>query len=1061
MNLKNLLILFFCASTYAQQVEVSGTIISSDDNMPIVGANILLKEGGSGTTSDFDGNYQISVKKGDILQFSYIGFQTQEILIENQMLIMISLSPNPEALDEVIVTVGYGTQRKKEITGAVSVLDSKAIEKLNPIRIEQALQGQVSGVNITSASGSPGSSLNIRIRGISTNGDSRPLILVDGNIIEDLSVINPNDIKSLNVLKDATAGIYGVQAANGVILIETKTGRKNSKLKVSLDTYIGFQTTSKKIDLINDIYDYASYVNDASRNGRGQDKFIPIQTTRLVFELNDFINPLTTNTDWQDAVFDQAPIHNTNISFNGGTEKLSYSFGASLIDQKGIVGLDKSGYQRTTTRLSLQYALLRNLNLTMTGIYTNSTKNNLSEGGIGSVLYSALNIDPFTTVRSTDPNSNGYGEPLVSAREVVNPVAIIENTYNKTRIDKISGTFGIDYTIIEWLKFDTKFQFNHAAVLSDVFLPVFDYGSGKQGTVEDDPDVIKDDGNSLTDNADFYDDFKWENYITYDNVFNEAHYLTVLLGTSILETRGLFTGRSGRGLINNRNTIEDALFAYVPPENIRSRFNDDQLEAGADRFITRLLSVFSRIQYNYKGKYLLSAVIRRDGSSKFGPANRFGYFPSGSIGWNVSEEDFFKDNQVFNSLKFRASYGTLGNDRIALNRFISLLDGQALYTNNDETDADDVLIGKAIGGLANPEIKWEGTKSTNIGIDMKFFNDDLSISADVFSKRTEDLLVQANVSGILGAAAPGSSAPIINAGDVENKGFEFLASYNKNLSNDFRFNLSYNLSTLHNEVIYVGSTEGFLQGGSFLVGENLLTSRMEAGFPIGYFYGYKTNGIYQDQAEINFLNVNAPLAANGDIGEYHKDAKPGDLKFVDVNDDGQITVEDKTYIGDPIPELTMGVNLGFNYKNIDFNTSAFASIGNDMVRDYERKNLYSNKGTYVLDRWTPTNSSNTVPRAVNGSSISFDNFSDYFVEDASYVRVQNIQIGYTFSEEIINKIGVSRFRIYASGNNLFTFTDYSGYDPSAVGGGGPIGSGIDKGFYPVAKTFLLGMNLNF
>jgi len=1054
------IVLFVTTTVSAQQIQISGTIISLDDDFPIAGANILIKGKNAGTTSDFDGNYQITAVIGDVLRYTYLGFESQEVVVGNQTSIIITLRPDIASLQEVVV-IGYGTQTKKEVTGAVSVLDSKAIEKLNPVRIEQALQGQVSGVNITSASGSPGSSLNIRIRGISTNGDSRPLILVDGNIIEDLSVINPNDIKSINVLKDATAGIYGVLAANGVILIETKTGRKNSKLKVSVDSYIGFQETSKKVDLINDIYDYATLVNDASVNGRGRDKYFPIESTRLVFNKNDIINPINSITDWQDSVFEVAPIQNTNVSFNGGTERLSYSFGASFINQEGVVGLDKSGYERTTTRLSLQYALLDNLNLSMTGIYTNSTKNNLPEGGIGSVLYSALNIDPFTSVRNTDANSNGYGETIVTAREVVNPIAIIENTYDKSRIDKISGTFGIDYTAIDGLKFDTKFQFNHAAVLTDIFRPVFNYGSGKQGTIEDDPNVIKDDGNSLTDNIDFYDDYKWENYITYNDTFNEAHNLTVLLGTSIIEARGLFSGRSGRGLINNRNTIKDALFAYVPPENIRPRFNEDQIEAGNNRFVSRLYSLFSRVQYNYKEKYLFSAVVRRDGSSKFGPANKFGFFPSASIGWNVSEEKFLMNNPVVSYLKLRGSYGIIGNDRIGLNRFISLLDGQAIYTNNDESDADDVLIGKATGKLSNPLIRWESTTSANVGVDLKFFNNDLSISADVFSKKTEDLLVQANVSGVLGASAPGSAPPVINAGDVENKGFEFLASYNKSLSNNFRLNVSYNFSTLHNEVLFVGSTEGFLEGGSFLVGENLLTSRMEAGLPIGYFYGYQTKGIYQDQAEINVLNVNAPASNNGDPGVYHKNAKPGDLKFVDTNQDGEITVEDKTYIGDPIPELTMGLNLGFNYKNIDFNASAFASIGNDMVRDYERKNLYSNKGTYVLDRWTTTNPSNTIPRAVNGSSVNYDNFSDYFVEDASYIRIQNIQVGYTFNQKLISKIRLTKLRLYASGNNLFTFTKYRGYDPSAVGGGGPIGSGVDKGFYPVSKTFLLGMNLNF
>ena len=1065
--LRNAIVLILSMHSIAliAQLQVNGAIIDKSTSTPIIGATVVIKNTNKGTTTDFDGNFSLAnVPEDAVLVFSYLGYISQEVEVTNEKL-TIYLEPSISELSEVVL-VGYGSQAKKEVTGAVAVLGSNEIEKLNPVRVEQAIQGQVAGVTITSASGSPGSGSNIRIRGISTNGDSRPLIMVDGNIIEDLSVINPNDIKSINILKDATAGIYGVQGANGVILIETKSGLKNTPIRVNIDSYFGFQNTSKKVDLINNAYDYATFINNASVNGGGRIKYNTVENRKLVFGLKDPNNPLETFTDWQDAVFKTAMILDTNVGFNGGTEKLAYSFGASYLDQDGIVGLEKSNYTRTTARVNLQYDLLNNLKLSGTALYTNSTKNNLIESNIGSVLYSALNIDPFTPVRNTDPKSNGYGGTLVTAREVVNPIAMIENTYNTTQIDKISTTFGIAYAILEGLTLETKFQNNHAAVISDIFLPVFNYGPGKQGTVEDNPNVIKDDGNSLIHNVDFYDDYKWENFVTYSTEFNESHKLNVLLGTSIQEFKGLYTGRSGRGLINNRNSIEDAIFAYVPPENIRDRFNDSQIQAGNNKFITRLESIFSRLQYSYKDRYLLSAVIRRDGSSKFGKVNRYGYFPSGSFGWNISEEDFLNNNPTISYLKFRASYGVIGSDRIDLNRFISLLDGEALYTNNDETDADEVLMGKAIGGLSNPEIRWENTISANLGIDAKFFNDELSLSLDVFSKKTNDLLVQANVSGVLGAAAPGSSAPIINAGDVLNEGFEALISYNKNITDNLRFNVSYNFSKLHNEVVYVGSSEGFLEGGSFLVGENLRTSRMEAGFPIGYFYGYKTDGVYQSQAEIDALNFNSPVPANGGDRVYHANAKPGDLKFVDVNGDNTITVEDKTYIGDPIPDMTMGLTLGFNYKKIDFNLSSFASIGNDLVRDYERKNLYSNRGSYVVDSWTPNNPSNSVPRPVNGASVSFDNFSDYFVEDASYVRIQNIQIGYTFEEALTQKFAIKNCRVYLSGNNLFTFTNYKGYDPSAVGGGTdgrgePIGSGIDKGFYPVAKTFLFGMSLKF
>ena len=464
------------------QFDVNGIIIDKTNNSPIIGATVIIKNTNKVTTTDFDGNFSLlNVSEGATLVFSYLGYITQEIVLESNN-ISVFLEPSISALNEVVL-VGYGSQAKKEVTGAVSVLGSSEIERLNPVRVEQALQGQVAGVTITSASGSPGSGSNIRIRGISTNGDSRPLIMVDGNIIEDLSVINPNDIKSINILKDATAGIYGVQGANGVILIETKTGRKNTPIRMNVNSNFGFQNTSKKVDLIDNAYDYANYVNNASINGRGRIKYNTIENRRLVFGLKDPNNPLEIFTDWQDEVFETAIIHDTNVSFNGGTQNLAYSFGASYLDQDGIVGLEKSNYTRTTARVNLQYDLLDNLKLSGTAIYTNSI-NNLTESAIGSVLYSALNIDPLTPVRNTDPNSNGYGNTLVSAREVVNPIAMIENTYNTTQIDKISSTFGIAYTIIKGLTLESKFQHNHAAVISDIFLPVFNYGSGKQGTVK-------------------------------------------------------------------------------------------------------------------------------------------------------------------------------------------------------------------------------------------------------------------------------------------------------------------------------------------------------------------------------------------------------------------------------------------------------------------------------------------------------------------------------------------------------------------------------------------------
>jgi len=1032
--MKNLIliitIVFSAVGLNAQTFTVNGNVKDADLNQPLLGVNVVVKNSSKGTTTDFDGNFTLNdVAKGDILVFTYLGFFTKEVVVSDSSKINVLLQEDVSALDEVVV-VGYGVQKKKEVTGAVAVVDAEAIAKLNPQRIEQALQGQVAGVNVTANSGSPGSGSNIRIRGITTNGDNRPLILVDGNVIEDLSVINPNDIESMNVLKDATAGIYGVRGANGVILITTKSGRKNSDLKFQVDAYTGFQQTSNKIDLLDPL-DFAIYVNDAADDT----KF--------------FVYP-QKGTDWQDEVFQNAAVSSINFSASGGTEKSAYTFGVSNLDQDGIVGGGKSNYRRTTARLGYQYDILDNLKLSTTFLYTNSKKNNLPEGSIGSILYSTVNINPDLPVY--DENGDFSLANDISQIEIVNPLAQIANTHNIGKLDKYSGTIGLDYTFLENFTASSKFQINYANVLSDVFNPIVDYGNGKG------PNRAT---NEVIDNVDLYTDYTWDNFINYTNTFGEDHNLTVLLGMSQYRTRGEFWGYTGTILKNGSNSVSDAIVnGYIGDRVegiITNRISDASKALGGDQFDSRLSSTFARAQYNYKGKYLLSGVIRRDGSSNFGTNNKFGIFPSGSIGWNVSDENFMKNSKWVNSLKLRASYGIIGSDKIGGFAFITRLDGEATIDSGDPSvsNVTDLINGVGAGRLGNLDLKWEEQKTANIGFDARFFDYKLSLTADVFQKETSNLLLQPQSSGTTGVGAIGSSDPFINAGTVENKGIEFRIGYDDNFSENFKFNTSFNITVLDNEVT---SLNGNLPptGGEYGVGLSQTgISRMVVGLPIGYFHGYKTNGIYQTQAEIDALNA----GATENDGVYHADAKPGDLMFVDTNGNGYIDDEDRTNIGDPIAELTMGFNIGFSYKNIDFSANAFASIGNDMVRDYERIDLFANRGTYMLDRWQGTGTSNTVPRAASGGSINTDLFSDYLVEDASFVRLQNVQIGYTFQDALKNT-GIDKLRIYLSGNNLFTITDYTGYDPSASSGA-PLGSGIDKGFYPIASTYLLGVNLNF
>ncbi|APG60665.1 SusC/RagA family TonB-linked outer membrane protein [Christiangramia salexigens] len=1004
-NFTCLLIVFLSGlfAGYAQTFSVSGKVIDENE-IPLLGVNVIVKNEARGTTTDFDGNFTIdNLNTGDVLVFSYVGFLPKEVSVSEKQTITVQLQNDTEALSEIVV-IGYGTQTKKEITGAVSVVGSQTIEDLNPARVEQALQGRVAGVNITSQSGSPGSAATINIRGISTNGDNRPLILVDGNVIEDLSVINPNDIENINVLKDATAGIYGVRAANGVILITTKSGKRNTDIKVDFDAYSGIQETTREIPVLN-ATEYAVIINEAHA-AAGLNPPYPV------------FRGLGMGTDWQDEVFRQSPISDINFNISGGGDKSTYSFGAGYFNQDGIVGGSSSNYDRLTARLNYTIEIIDNLKFNTSGIYTRTTRKSLPENALGSVLFNALNMTPTFDVR----DANGeYTLAEGLGNEVINPIAQIANTFNDSEVNKISGVVGLEYKLWDKLTAKSQFQFNYAEVDGKAFFPEVFYGSGK---------VFNVDRNRVTENNDFFRDYTLDNFITYNDKFDK-HNLKVLLGMSVFKTTGDFNGFTGFEVPGNS-------YANASIEN--SIDVVDNFLNGGDTFDARLLSYFSRIQYDYDGKYLFSGVIRRDGSSKFGPENKFGYFPSASVGWIASDESFLKDSDFLNFLKFRGSYGVIGNDRIPDFRYVSLLNGEGSYVFDNE-----LVFGSAGGALANPQIKWEKQKTLDIGVDARLLGSKLEITADYFKKRTEDLLVVAQVSGILGASAPGAAPPVINAGIVENSGFEFQMGYSQNLNDNFKFNINYNFTTLDNEVIFVNSDSGFITGGSFGIGLDP-PSRMEAGQPLGYFYGLETNGLFQSQAEV-------------DAHATQANAAPGDLRFVDQNNDGKIDTDDRVNIGDPIPEVTMGMNMGFTYKNFDFNAYAFASIGNDIVRNYERNQPLTNKTLYHLDRWTGPGSTDSFPRVTVGAN-SNNLFSDFYVEDGSYLRLQNVQLGYTFNEDMMSAAGLRKIRLYASVNNAFTLTEYKGYDPSASSGS-PIGGGIDQGFYPVPRVYMMGVNLKF
>ncbi len=1002
----------FSVYAQAQDVSVKGKIVD-ENGLPIPGASILIKGTTKATSSDMDGNFQLKADSKGTLVFSFVGYGTLQEAIKGRTTINVKLSPESQSLQEVVV-VGYGTQKKREVTGAVSVVDSKALDILKPIRIEQALQGTVSGVNVTTSSGSPGAGLDIRIRGIATNGDASPLVIIDGYIGE-LGLLNPNDVETLTVLKDAQAAIYGSAAANGVILVTTRTGKKNSKGKISFNTYTGFQETAKTLSTLN-ATQYAALLNESYANG-GKALPYPILSSNL-----------GKGTDWQKEVFGSSvPVISHDLTFSGGSEKISYSVSGSHLDQEGIVGGDKSGFLRNTARVSLNADVSDRLKLKSNVIYTYFNRKTLLENGNASVLLNAVNAPSVIKPYDADGNYSLFpGGNL--GNEMINPLAQIDNTYNNYNFKQISGNFGLDYKLFKDFVISSNMGFKSANSEGKSFLPIVDYGSGK---------VFNINRSSVSQSAVNDNNYSFDLFGTYTKTIAENHKITAMVGNTIFKEYGNGLFATGYDVPNNSWDFADiALTKGAPPVGINP--------AGSYIYDERRLSYFTRVQYDYKGKYLLSGMYRRDASTKFGPSNKVGYFPSVTAGWLISDEGFFGESKIINFMKLRGSYGIVGNDRIPNNGYISQLTGEATYV------FDNALVnGVATGQIPNEKLKWEQAEKIDVGLDINLLNNKINIVADYFIDTRKDLLVPGiPVSGTLGGAAPGASNPTINAGEVRNEGFEFAINYKNKFSENFSMSLGYNVTLLKNNVTYINGTD-FLAGGTFGIGQQA-PSRMAVGHSIGYFYGLKTDGIFQNQAEVDAHPSQLEVGAN---------ASPGDLRYVDVNGDGKISFDDRTDIGDPIPEATMGFNVQLNYKGFDFSMYSFASVGNNMVRNYESISDDANRLTYVLDRWTGEGTSTTVPKVTTAGNTNRV-FSDYFVEDASYFRIQSAQLGYSINPNYIEKSGVSKVRLYVGVNNLYTFTKYKGYDPGASNGA-PIGGGIDDGFYPIPRTYLLGLNINF
>ena len=1011
-----------CAGLQAQNI--SGLVTDSDDGEPLSGVNILVEDKNQGAVSDFDGNFTIeNFQSGSTLVFSYLGYKTLKLKISSTDLlndnILISMEKDLSELDEVIV-IGYGSQKLSDISGAVSTVNADAIEASSPVRVEDALQGQASGINIIS-SGSPGSKPTVLIRGITSYAGNDPLVVIDGvsATIDDLNSLNPNDVKSVNVLKDAAmASIYGVKGGSGVIVITTKSGKRNTETSFSLNTSVGNQEVVRTIDVLN-AYEYAAILNEASANaGEG-----------IVFpNISDFGD----GTNWQDEVLIEAPIVNHSITASGGSDNTSYYVSAGYTGQDGVVGGgEKSFFNRTNFTTNINTDLTDKTKLLLNTNYTNIKGKSLAENGITSVLSNALNFDP--TVSPFENESFGISETIT--QEIINPLAQIDNTYNENKVNKIQGKIELQHELMNKFNITSRFGYTYVDIYGKAFIPFQFYGAGHNQT-NSNPDLspivaVDSEGNvtsthnRVTESHTNYFNYTYELYGNYDFTINENHNFQTVAGFSIGENKGS----------NISATNEDIPFNSWDYADVSAATgNATQQTSGSWQYVSRNLSYFARVLYDFNEKYYASFTGRMDGSTSFGKNNKFGFFPSASIGWVVSKEDFFEDIPVLDYLKFRASYGTLGNDNISPQ--FSLISTFPSYVFNGS-----ITPGSSLGSIPNDDVSWENQVQMNVGIDTRIFNDKVSFSVDYFKKTVDDLLFSPNLSLYLGTP----SFPTTNIGSTESTGIDATISLNSSIG-ALAISSNLNFTTAENKVVSINNGDKYIWGAGYGIPYRSIV-RFEEGFSPGYFFGYVTDGIFQTQDE-----VNNHATQNG--------AVPGDIRFVDVNGDGIVNDNDRTQIGDPFPDFTIGWNLNLDYKAFDLNIFTYASVGNDIYRAYERNLNYTNRFSSTLARWTGAGTSFDEPRVTFVDSNNNTRASNRYIEDGSYLRIKNIQLGYKFPNSLIDELGFDEVRAYFQVKNALTLTEYSGYDPE-ISVGGVLNTGIDYGTYPQPRIWSMGLNIKF
>ncbi|MFD1615291.1 SusC/RagA family TonB-linked outer membrane protein [Gelatiniphilus marinus] len=997
----------FTNNAFSQSIEVSG-IITDNAGVPLPGATVTLKSDPSkGTQSDFEGNYSISVpNQQTVLVYSFLGFLTKEVAVGNQTTINVALEESAESLDEVVL-VGFGTQKREEVTAAITSVDVAGLQKIPTADIATSLQGQAAGVNVSTASGAPGSNPVIRIRGLGTIGNNNPLFVIDG-IPGDLSYVNPADIANISVLKDASAAtIYGSRASNGVVIVTTKRG-KIGEPKITINSYISTHSFSNNVSVANksqhDQIKLEAYSNVGVTPA-------PYLTSGAQF----------ADSDWVGEYIGNAFEQKHDIGISGGTEKMNYNFSAGYFDNSGTVV--NTGFDRLNARFNMDFKLLNDRLKVSPGLsYTRENTRGIFEPiGGGNASFS-----PFLNVYSQlphkaiyDANSlNGFATPA-SGLGSGNPIGEGSITDRTDQDDYMQFNISATLEIIEGLNYQFQYGANVENTHFSFFLPTYNFGP--QST-NDNP--FLEESRSRT------NEWTLNNTLNYRKKFGN-HDVDVLLGVSREKSQFRSVGGSNNTLASDQL---QALSAGI----------GDEAAYGFNSTNT-LQSYFGRINYDFNKKYYLQTSVRRDGSSRFGPDNKYGTFYSLSLGWAVHNEDFF-ESDLFSQIKPRFSYGTLGNQLIGEHLFLARIGsgGQQLNYPFGEGVSQNVLVGAIANSLPTPDIQWEETATTNIGVDLGLLNNSIKATFDYFISKTTDMLVSVPIPASSGI----TSFPLTNGGNLENKGWGLSLSYSSDSDKDFTFDVSANISSSKNKVTKLGiANESFTDG--FIEFNNFPTTRTEVGGEIGRFYLFEADGIFQNQAEIDAHGV-------------QPDAVPGDLRFTDISGNGSLGDEDKKYMGSGLPDFEYGLNFNARYKNFDASVFFQGTQGNKIyngVKMWLYRTDRNNMSSDLLNAWTPQNTGSNIPRNAFGDPNNNIRPSSYFLEDGSYLRLKNIQIGYTLPESVSTKLAISNARIYVTANNLFTITDYSGFDPG-LANGGTFTRGVDRGFYPLTKSFILGVNLS-